>query len=268
MKYAFASMLLASGFAHAITCTNLPEGATALGYTTQVFYDQPTMAEVSASDNDTTSKWYPGTFAHTVASNLVSRELLSTVGSQLAISLGSGVSSETQLSKAGALPFLNGAQGFYVEVAMHLSTNDSDHFAGVYLGTVEHDLAKHDHIATDPPGFERWTEIDIAESGYTNSSLESVINWAGIYPHYNERTYNSYGHDAAIDWTTEHRFGVSWDPATNTLQYYLDDKPTWKVVPPNAVIKNFHYFLVLEASSHGSHTPYEMMVHYVTAYTK
>jgi hypothetical protein len=106
------------------------------------------------------------------------------------------------------------------------------------------------------------------ESGYSNGSLESVIDWAGIYPHYTEKTYNSYGHDAAINWTTEHRFGVSWNPATNTLQYYLDDKPTWKVVPPNAVIKNFHYFVVLEASSHGSHTPYEMMVHYVTAYTK
>jgi hypothetical protein len=26
--------------------------------------------------------------------------------------------------------------------------------------------------------------------------------------------------------------------------------------------------VVLEASSHGSHTPYEMMVHHVTAYTK
>jgi hypothetical protein len=163
---------------------------------------------------------------------------------------------------------LSGAQGFYVEVAMHLSTNDSDHFAGFYLGTVEHDLAKHDHLSTDPAGFERWTEIDIMESGYSNGSLESVINWAGIYPHYSEKTYNSYGHDAAINWTTEHRFGVSWNPATNTLQYYLDDKPTWKVVPPDAVIKNFHYFLVLEASSHGSHTPYEMMVHYVTAYTK
>lgn len=270
MKHVFVLMLmlLFNGLAHGVACTNLPLGATALGYTTQVFYDQPTLAEVSTTDTDSTSKWYPGSFYSPVAPNLASREFLSMQGSELAIGLGGGVTSETHASKAGAMPFLSGAKGFYVEFAMRLSSNDPDHFIGLYLQTVEHDLAKDDHLSTDPAGFERWTEIDVSEAGYGAGSLATVINWTGTYPHYSSQTLNSYGHDAALDWTVEHRYGVSWNPATNTLQWYIDDVPTWKEVMTNSVIKNFHYYLVMEAGSHGSHVPYDMLVRYVTAYTK
>jgi hypothetical protein len=57
-------------------------------------------------------------------------------------------------------------------------------------------------------------------------------------------------------------------PLTNTLQWCLDDVPTFKLQPTEALIKNFHYYLVMEASSHGSHVPYEVFIHYVTAYSK
>jgi hypothetical protein len=270
MKYLFASMLFASGFAHALSCTNLPVGATALGYTTQVFYDQPVLTEVSATDTDSTSKWYPGTFSSPVSENLAARELMSTVDSELAVSLGGGLSSETHTSTVGALPFVSGAQGFYVEFAMHLSTNDSDHFSGLYLQTVEHNLAKTDHLSTDPAGFERWTEIDVSEGGYGTGSLATVVNWEGIFPHYTSVLSNSWGleHDVKFDWTVEHRYGVSYDPIKNVLQWYIDDVPTFSATPTASVMKMFHYYLVMGAGSHGSHTPYEMYVHYVTAYTK
>jgi hypothetical protein len=268
MKYAFALMLFASGLANAITCTNLPVGATALGYTTQVFYDQPLLTEVSTTDTDSTSKWYPGSFSSPVSQNLAALPLLSTQDGELALALGAGISSETHNSKAGGLPLLSGANGFYVEFAMRLSTNDSDHFTALFLQTQEHDLARDDHLSTDPAGFERWTEIDVSEAGYGAGSLATVINWAGIYPHYTSQLFNSYGHDAALDFTVEHRYGVSYDPATNVLQWYIDDVPTWKATPPNSVIKNFHYYLVIAAGSHGSHVPYDMFIRYVTAYTK
>ena len=268
MKYVFASLaLFASVAAQAATCTNLPVGAEALGYTTQLFYDEPDLAEVSATDTDKTSKWYPGSFSSPVANNLAQRKELSTSGTELAIGLGGGVSSQTQASTAGAMPYLDGTKGFYVEFAMHLSSNNTDHFSGLFLMTAEHNLAKADHLSTDPAGYERWTEIDVSEDGYGKGSLESVINWSGIYPHYSASTANSYGWDKAIDWTTEHRFGVSYDPNTNTLQWYLDDEPTWKSTA-GTHIKNWHYYLVMEASSHGSHIPYDMYIHYVRAYSK
>lgn len=268
MKYVLPLMFFVSGLAHGITCTNLPAGATALGYTTQVFYDQPTLAEVSATDTDSTSKWYPGSFSDSVARNVSTLELLSMQDSELAIGLGGGITSETHAAKAAGLAFLSGAKGFYIEFAMRLSSNDTDHFAGLFLQTAEHNLAKDDHLSTDPAGFERWTEIDVSESGYGPGTLESVINWTGIYPHYSNQTANSWGHDATLDWTTEHIFGVSYDPANNVLQWYLDDKPTFKSTAADPVIKQFHYYLVMEASSHGSHKPYDMFVRYVTAYTK
>ena len=268
MKYALTLMFFVSGLAHGITCTDLPAGATALGYTRQLFYDEPQLTEVSTTDLDSTSKWYPGSFSDHVSRNVTRLELLSMENSQLAIGLGGGITSETHASTVGAIPFLSGAQGFYVEIAMRLSSNDSDHFTGLFLQTVEHDLAKHDHLATDPAGFERWTEIDLSEAGYGPGSLSSVMNWSGIYPHYDPHVFNNYGQEAALDWTQEHRYGVSYDPGTNELQYYIDDVPTFKASPPNSVIKLFHYYVVIEASSHGSHTPYDMFIRYVKAYTK
>jgi hypothetical protein len=115
MKYlSAAAILFASGLAYGQSCPTIPVGASALGYTTQVFYDQPTLAEVSTTDKDDTSKWYPGAYSDSVASNLATRELLSTKDSVLAIGLQGAVSSETHSSTAGALPFLSGAKGFYV----------------------------------------------------------------------------------------------------------------------------------------------------------
>ena len=268
MRYVFALTLFASGLAHGLSCTNLPVGAEALGYTTQLFYDQPQLSEVSATGTDSTSKWYPGSFAYPIAENLINRGHLRTVNSELAIGLGGGINSETHSSTAGALPFLSGARGFYVEFAMRLSSNDPDHFGALYLETAEHDLDKDDHLSTDPAGFERWTEIDVVETGYGPGSLASVINWAGTFPLYNHRTFNSYGHETALDFTKEHRYGVSYDPATNVLQWYIDDVPTWKTSPPNSVIKDFHYYVVMAAESHGAYEPYQMYVRYVAAYTK
>jgi hypothetical protein len=268
MKYVFALMLLASGMVHALSCTNLPVGATVLGYNTQVFYDQPQLNEISTTDTDATSKWYPGSFSSPVAQNLQARELISNQNSELAVGLGGSISSETHTSKAGAIPLLSGAAGFYVEFAMHLSSNDADHFTGLFLQTVEHDLAKHDHLSTDPAGYERWEEIDVSEAGYGPGSLATMINWAGTYPHYTSQVFNNYGQDATLDWTKEHRFGVSYNPATNVLQWYIDDVPTFKETPNAAVMKNFHYYMVMGAGTHGGHTPYDMYIHYVTAYTK
>jgi len=197
-EYVFAATLLASTMAHGLTCTDLPAGATALGYTTQLFYDTPTLAEVSSTDTDSTSKWYPGSFANPISTNMARRELMSTVDGDLAIGLGAGVNGETHSSKQGGLPLLSGAKGFYVEFAMRLNNSNTDHFPGLFLQTQEHDLAKDDHLSSDPKGFERWTEIDVAETGYGPGALNSVINWTGTYPAYMSESFKSSGHERTI----------------------------------------------------------------------
>jgi hypothetical protein len=167
-----------------VTPAAVPAGASVLGYNTQLFYDSPTLNEVSVTDEDSTSKWYPGSYSYSISTNLEKRRLLSTQNGVLAIDLDGSVASETHAATAGGLPLLSGAKGFYIEIAMSLSSNESDHFTGLYLETAEHNTHKADHLASDPPGFERWTELDISEAGYGAGSLSTFINWQGEYPHY------------------------------------------------------------------------------------
>ena len=269
MRYIFTFAALASGLASSQSCPNLPAGAAALGYTPQVFYDQPQLSEVSETDTDDSSKWYPGSMGEPVSSNVERRANMSTLNGELALSLDSGVSSETHLSKQGPLPWLSGAKGFYVEFAMHMSSIDSDLFAGLYLQTAEHNLAKSDHFPGDPAGFERWSELDVTETGYGPGSMQTLNNWAGIYPKYSRAIFNNYGHEEALDFTVEHRYGLSYEPATNTLQWYVDDVPTFKTTEAYAkVMQAFHYYVVMEAGSHGANKPYTIYIRYVKAYSK
>jgi hypothetical protein len=246
--------------ASSTSSTKLPDGAVALGYYKQLFYDQPKLSEVSTSMTATTSKWY---------SQPTTVGLVSMAGSEISIALGGGIFSQAHRGKEGALPYVSGAQGFYVEYAMHLSSNNNDHFEGLYLQTAEHTMGV-DHLSTDPAGYERWSEIDVSESGYGPGSLATVINYYGISPNYSRTLSNDWGLiQSPFDYTKEHIYGVSYDPVNNVVQYYIDNVPTWRTTPPkNSTIKDWHYFLVMESSSHGSHTPYDMYIRYVAAYTK
>jgi hypothetical protein len=260
---------LASGLAYGQSCPNLPAGAAALGYNTLVFYDQPQLSEISETDTGSSSKWYPGSVGYSISSNLERRENISNSNGELALGLDSGVSSETQSSEQGLIPWLSGAKGFYVEFAMHMSDNDTDHFIGLYLQTAEHDLTKSDHLPGDPAGFERWTELDVSETGYGGGSMETLHDWSGTYPNYVTRSYHNYGYEKPLDFTVEHRYGMSYDPASNTVQWYIDDLPSWKSTEADAaVMQRFHYYIVMEANSHGGNKPYNMYIRYVKAYSK
>ena len=240
-------------------------GSKELGYTKTLIDDYPNLDSVSSTGSDS-SKWYAGQPGRSLVQNLAQRELLSTVDGHLAIPLGSAVLSVTPQVQQAALPLLDGSKGFYVEFTMHLSSNDPDHFYGLYLLPAEHDIAKSDHFAGDPAGFERWTEIDVSESGFGPGSLNTVINWSGNYPQYSKQFTNSYGHDEATDFTKEHRYGVSYDPAHNVLQWYLDDVQSWKA-PATTLTKHFHYYMVIDAETHGAYKPYTVYLHNVRAYT-
>jgi hypothetical protein len=267
MKYIAALAVISAGLAHGAACTNLPVGAEALGYTSTLFNHSPTLDSVSATGTDLTSQFYAGEPGHSATQNMAERELLSTVNGELAIPLGAAVISATPKSTAGGTPLLSGAKGFYVEFTMHLSSNDADHFYGLYLLPVEHNAAKADHLASDPAGYERWTEIDVSESGYGPGSLATVIDWWGNYPQYSKSVKNSYGHEQTLDFTKEHRYGLSYDPVNNVLQWYVDDVPTFKAAA-TALTKNFHYEIVMDAASHGANKPYTMYMHNVVVYTK
>jgi hypothetical protein len=246
-------------------CSTVPAGASALKYDTLAFCLEPTTADISCTSTPTTrlysGSWYdtpPDSSHYSMESGL------------LAISLNGGVMTQRQDSKQGSLPYLLAGNGFYAEFAVRLSDNDPDHWPALWLMPEEHNLAQSDHLSSDPAGYERWMEIDCDEGGFYSGSLNTLIDWQGIYPKYANTVWNDYGKLPALDRTTEHIFGVSYDPVGQVVQFWLDGVATYShsTSTINDVINTYHYFLLIDAQTHGANLPYEMIVRYLSAWIK
>ena len=180
------------------------------------------------------------------------------------------ISSATHQYTHGTLPLLPGANGFYIEAGIRLSSSDPDHYPSFFLEPVEHNPSHQDHVATSPPGYEDWLEIDgLEEELSVGTAQHNLIHYQGIYPNY-KRTMTYWRSPTPFTWTVEHVYGMSFDPIARVVQYYLDGKPTLKAsfatVP--TIVDAFHYYFILGARSHGLNKPYQMYVNYVAAYSK
>jgi hypothetical protein len=256
------------------TCTVLPLGAAALGYTVQKFSIVPTVTDVSTTDTNSTSALYPGEEFTSVATNLQMLQFLSMQNGVFTISYTGAavpptyISSETHQATQGSIPLLLGSNGFYIEAGIRLSSSDPDHLPVFFIMPAEHNTIQSDHMATSPSGYENWLEIDALEDeGGTAQS--NLINWQGIYPYYT-RTMNYLRAPTPFDWTVEHIYGMSFNPIAREVQFYLDGKPTLKASMANAptIVDTYHYYFTLGARSHGLNKPYQMYVSYVAAYSK
>jgi hypothetical protein len=256
-------------------CLALPEGAAAPGYTTRLFAIAPTVADVSTTDTNTNSMLYPGEEFTSVATNLRMLKYLSMVNGVFTMNYTGAaegpiwISSETHQATQGALALLPGSKGFYIEAGIRLSSSDPDHYPSFFLVPAEHNTIASDHIPTSPRGYENWLEIDALEEEL-DTPQANLIMWQGIYPHYT-RTMNFWrGAPMPFTWTAEHIYGVSFDPTTREVQYYLDGKPTLKASMATAptIVDTYHYYFILGARSHGLNKPYQMFVSFVAAYTK
>jgi hypothetical protein len=255
------------------SCTAIPAGAAALGYTVKKYSIVPTVAMVSTTDTNSTSALYPGEEFSPVATNLKELKFLSTDSGLLTFNYtGEGatawVSSETHQATQGTIPLLLGSTGFYIEAGIRLSTNDADHYPTFLIMPAEHNTSQSDHVASSPGGFENWLEISALEE-QAGTAQANLLNWQGIEPHYT-RTMDYWRAPAGFNWTVEHIFGVSFDPIAREVQFYLDGKPTLKASMANAptIVDTYHYYFTLGAQSHGSNEPYQMYVSYVAAYSK
>ncbi len=257
------------------TCTTLPPGAAALGYTVQMFHIVPTVAMVSTTDTDSTHALYPGEEFTSVATNLQELKFLSMVNGLFTLNYtGPGattwVSSETHQATQGTIPLLLGSNGFYIEAGIRLSSSDPDHYPSFFIMPAEHNTRKSDHPATSPTGYEDWLEVDALEEELSvGTAQHNLIEYKGIYPNYT-RTMNFWRSPTPFTWTAEHIFGVSFDPIAREVQFYLDGKPTLKASMATAptIVDTYHYYFILGARSHGLNKPYQMYVSYVAAYSK
>jgi hypothetical protein len=257
------------------TCVSLPLGATALGYTVQMFHVVPTVAMISTTDTNSTSALYPGLEFGSVATNLQQLKFFSMVNGVFTMNFtGAGattwVSSETHQATQGTLPLLLGSKGFYIEAGIRLSSSDPDHYPSFFLLPAEHNSSHSDHIATSPKGYENWLEIDALEEELASGTAQhNLISYQGIYPNYT-RTMNYWRSPTPFSWAAEHVYGVSFDPVAREVQYYLDGKPTFKtsMFTMPTIFDTYHYYFILGARSHGLNKPYQMYVSYVAAYSK
>jgi hypothetical protein len=242
-------------------------GAQSLGYTHRVFCVVPTVADISDKAASPTAKlsnwiWYSKVPAQ--------MSLYSMSGQTLVMESGGGVMTQTHQSLPGALPLLPASAGFYVEFAEHLSDNDPDHFPAVWLMPQEHDGRQHDHLASDPPGYERWMELDVDEGGFNAGHHGAMINWWGTYPQYqHQNSSNDPPSTFGMDRTQEHIFGLSYDPVGKKVTWWIDGASVGSASTASvpSIVNNYHYYLIAGAQNHGLKHPYKMYLSHFSAWS-
>jgi hypothetical protein len=253
--------------ADASPCANPapPPGAASLGIPHLIFCVQPTTADISVVDS-TSAKLFSGSWYNQSA---IPMTFYSMNGPVLVISKGGGVSTETRKSTAGALPLLAASAGFYVEFAVRLSDNDSDHWPAVWLMPQEHDAHHTDHLAGDPQGSERWMELDVDEGGFNAGHHGAVINWSGKYPEYQHQNLSNDVPKPALDRTQEHIFGMTYNPSAQKVTWWIDGASVGSVSTATlpAFVNDHHYYLIMGAQNHGANHPYDMYVRYFSAWS-
>ena len=241
----------------------VPPGAAALGYTLCVINEHPTASDVAPGSSGA-CKWFSGQWWESPPPLTD----YSTASNVLVLSLGGDLVSTPRNFSAGALPVLPGSNGFYVEFDVQLSDNDPDHWPAVWLMPVEHNARQQDHYPGDPPGFERWMELDVDEGGFGPGLCGTVHSWTGIYPNYaNSQNLNNESR-VALDRTRIHTFGASYDPGARTVAWWVDGARQMSAGPPYvpAVAALQHFYLILSAQTHGQNIPYSMSISGVRAY--
>ena len=155
----------------------LPPGAAALGFSKRVINERPVATDIAPGVSGKFS-WFSGQWWDQPRS----LKHYSTQNGALALTLNGELVSAPRDFSAGKLPLLPGADGFYVEFDVRLSDNDPDHFPAVWLMPAEHDTKMRDQYAGDPPGYQRWMELDVDEGGFGPGMTGTVHSHEGIWP--------------------------------------------------------------------------------------
>ena len=243
-----------------------PAGAQALGYTKQLFCVAPAISDIAPEDS-ALAKLYSGTW-YAKAPIPLSKYAMS--GSTLVLDNGGGLMTETRASAPGVLPLLLASAGFYVEFSESISENDPDHFPAVWMMPQEHNIKHSDHLSSDPAGYERWMELDIDEGGYNAGHHGAMISWYGHYPNYQHETKsNDPSQTFGMDRTKTHVFGISYDPKAKQVTWWVDGQSTGSVSTADvpSFVNDQHYYLLMNNQNHGANKPYQMYLHYFSAWS-
>jgi hypothetical protein len=245
-----------------------PPGAMALG-STQVVYDLcPSVSDISTDGEPGTAKLYRGVWW---SNDVPDKSVYSNnPDGSLAIPLAAGLTSIPRKMIPGSLPLLTGDREFFVEFEASLSDDDPDHFPAVWLMPIEHNQRQEDHYPPDEHGFERWLEIDVDEGGFSPGPKGTAISWTGVWPNYKKVQSNPDLHNKKIDRTRRHRFGAGFNPQNLTISFWYDDKLQYTASGESVakIATKQHFYVIMNADTHGRNLPYTLNVYRVRAFVR
>jgi hypothetical protein len=133
---------------------------------------------------------------------------------------------------------------------------------------IEHNLRQEDHYPMDPPGFERWFELDVDEGGFGPGLHGTAISWQGIWPQYKKiqnRTTNS---AEPLDRLQPHVFGVSYNAKTLTATWWVDGEAQLSAGSPEIpdIARQQHFYLIVSAQTRKDEIPYTLYLYGMRAF--
>lgn len=250
-----------------LNVANVPPGAAALGYTQCLLNERPVASDVAPGRNGD-YRWFSGQWYNGEPPAL---DHYRTRHGALLISLGGDLVSTSRDFTGGRLPLLPGAEGFYIEFEVQLSDEDPDHWPAVWLMPAEHSGKQEDQYPGDPPGFERWMELDVDEGGFGPGLTGTVHSWWGTWGQgegYQHIQNPNNVPQTPLDRTRPHTFGAGYNPLTQTVTWWVDGVEQMSATAPFVpeVATQQHFYLIMSAQTHGQKKPYEMIVTGVRAF--
>jgi len=279
LAFLLAMSIIASGTNQVFAADDIPLGAKTLGYTRKVIDFTPTLDDIAPNGFIDGFKLYDDMFYRRTPAT--KRKYYHT-GGVLTIPNGSMLTTQKRSSTQGDLPYLPGAKGFYVEADFALNSNDRALFSAFWLMPKEHDLAQSDTYPGDPPGYERWMELDVDEGKFSAGTTSSVIDWQGVWDkktglYYRDPPDNTvpgskitnHRSDIPLDRTVRHVFGASYDPrGVGTVRWYLDGKQIAESGNGAApeIAKKQNFYLIIGNQHPGGSPRYELYLHRLSAW--
>lgn len=246
------------------TDTAMPAGAAQVGALQLVIQDCPKLADVDFTGKADGRKYYSGLyFTKPRPSSLYEQ-----AADGLILKKGGVVATVKMTSHPGYYPLLSGSQPFYIEAQASTSSNDPDNFPAIWLMPIEHNLRLEDVYPPDPKGFERWLELDIDEGGFGPGGHHTAISWSGKWPNYQKLQNPNATSTVPLDRTQPNVFGVSYDPATLTVRWWMNGQQVLEAGPPYVpeIARRQNFYLIVSAQSHRNISDYQMKFMGVRAY--
>lgn len=235
---------------------SVPPGASQVGALQPLFRDCPRIEDVDFTGRADGRKYYAGFYSLGVKD----RSMYDTAEDGVVIKRGALLTTVKTNSTPGGFPLLAGNRPFYIEAQTSISSMHPDNFPAIWLMPIEHNLRMEDVYEGDPKSFERWFELDIDEGGFGPGGHHTAISWSGIYPNYKKIQNPNPTSKVALDRTRPNVFGVSYDPATLTVRWWVNGQQVLEATQPYVpeIARRQNFYLIVSAQSRKNVNDYQM----------